>query len=134
MSAAQQAYEALIADASLDALIDGRLYPSRLPQAEPNRESALFPCVVYRQVSLADAPESHDGLSGWERPRVQLDCWGEAEEDDSAYAVAHAVADVVKTALRALTWRVENEIDMPEAALNLHRVVVDALLWTESDD
>jgi len=134
VSAVQQAYDALCADAALLSMVDGRIYPGRLPQSEPNSIAALFPCIVYRQVSLGDAPVSHDGLAGWERPRVQIDCWAEPDGEDSAYALAHAVADAVKTAVRAASFTVESENDLPDPETSLHRVIIDALFWTTSTD
>lgn len=134
MSAPADIYTALAADPGLVALIGTRLYHGSLPESKANEVGARFPCVVFRAVSLAEAPESHDGLSGWERPRYQFDCWGQQDDEDSAAAVAWAVADALKAALRgsaALLGRVANALDLPEPQTRLHRVVVDAILWTE---
>lgn len=133
MSAPAELYELLAADSGLDAVVDGRIYAGWLPESDANAVGAEFPCVVYRQVSLAPDEQTHDGINGWDRPRFACDCWAASDESASAYTNAHAIADIVKTILRAASFRVENEIDLPDPQPRLHRVTVDAVLWTDAD-
>ena len=133
MSAVAEVYDLLTADTLLDGIVDGRIYAGWLPESEANSAGAEFPCLVYRQVSLAPDVQTHDGTNGWERPRFAFDCWGAADESASAYANAHAIADAVKPLIRAASFRVENEIDLPDPQPRLHRVTVDAVLWTDAD-
>lgn len=132
MSAPSELYELLAGDASLDAAVDGRVYAGWLPESDANSVGAEFPCVVFRQVSLAPDEQTHDGIA-YERPRFALDCWALPDESSSAYAKAHAIADIVKSLVRAGTYRVEGETDLPETDTTLHRVVIDAVLWTDAN-
>lgn len=133
MSAPSELYELLAGDASLDAAVDGRVYAGWLPESDANSVGAEFPCVVFRQVSIAPDEQTHDGTNGWERPRFAIDCWAATDESASAYANAHAIADIVKSIVRGATYRVENEVDLPDPQPRLHRVIVDAVLWTDAD-
>ena len=125
-SAAEQVHAALAADADLAAVVGARLYHAKLPKADPETPNGRFPCVRYYAAGLGAGLDSHDGAAGWERPRWSFDCW--AADGASAWALA----DALRAALRAsaLTARVVSLVDLPDAATGLHRVVVDATLWT----
>lgn len=108
------------------AVVDANVYALRLPQGDPDDVTAHLPAVVFAEVAYAEGPFSHDGLSGWDRPRWQFDCWAET------YAGARELAADVQDALRTsdLGARIVGRLDLPEPDLGLFRVVVDATLWT----
>lgn len=114
----------------LDALggIAAGVYAQQMPPAAS--KNVQLPAVVFHEVAYVEGPHSHDGLSGWDRPRWQFDCWAET------YAAARMLAAEVQTALRAsdLGARIVGRIDMPEPGLDLYRVVVDATLWTPAEE
>ncbi len=133
MSGVNELYDLLAADEALAGIVDERIYAGWLPESDANSVGAQFPCVVYRQVSLEPDEMTQLGNDGWERTRFAFDCWAAPDESASAYAIAHALADVVKSVLRTASCRVESEVDLPEPQTRLHRVVVDAVLWTLTD-
>ena len=100
---------------------DGRVYAGWLPESDANSVGAEFPCVVFRQVSLAPDVQTHDGTNGWERPRFAFDCWGAADESASAYANAHAIADAVKPLIRAASFRIGKTISAAAPAARKRR-------------
>jgi hypothetical protein len=73
--------------AGLNALISGRVYPSKLPQG------VTYPAISFTRISTT---ESHAmGVdTGVKRARFQVSCWG------SNKATAYAVAEQVDLALR----------------------------------
>jgi hypothetical protein len=133
MSAPATVFDLLAQDASVAAIVGTRVYAGWLPEGEVNSVGAEFPCLVFRQTGQAPDEQTHDGANGWERPHFAVDCWGAASETDSAYAVAHALADAAKRVIRAASFRIDNAIDLPDTQTRLHRVVLDAALWTDAD-
>jgi hypothetical protein len=102
------------------ATVEAAVYSQHLPPG------ATLPCLVISEVAYAEGPFSRDGLSGWDRPRWQFDCWAET------YQAARTLATEVQAALRSsdLGARIVGRVDLPEPEMNLFRVVVDATLWT----
>ena len=111
MSAPAEVYDLLAQDAGLAAIVGTRVYAGWLPAGDANSVGAAFPCLVFRQVSQLPDELSHDGANGWERPRFAVDCWGAPTETDSAYGVAHALAQAVKRVIRAASYRIDNATD-----------------------
>lgn len=110
------------ADATLNALISGRLVRDSLPLDYP------LPAVVYRLIDAV--PEmAHDGASGVAIVRYQFDCWA---GDPGA---AEALADAVTTAYGGYRGvvagrkidgsRVVANVSFPEPDTQLSRRVVD---------
>jgi hypothetical protein len=58
----------LLADAPVNAVVAGRIYPGLLPQAPTT------PAIVYQRVT-GDHPVNQDGAGGPDRVRVQVDLW-----------------------------------------------------------
>jgi len=77
---------ALVADSDVNALVSGRVYLERMPQAE------AYPCIVFNRVSTSQNSllSSVDTLT---EVRVQVDCWA-----DSA-SVAYDLSKKVRTLL-----------------------------------
>lgn len=133
MTSPLQLRAALAADLSLAAMVSERIMPS------PLEDGTELPAVSYSIVGQAPGPVSHDSDGGWERPRVRCDCWG------AGYGQAWDLAGLVKAALREsdMCARIVMQLDMPEPeatvrlaegnAVRVHRVIVDASLWTEID-
>jgi hypothetical protein len=124
MSAPLQIAAALAADSALAALVGTGVYPGELPP------EAALPAVVYSAVGLGEGPVTHDSEGGWERPRFQFDCWC------TTYAGAWSLAGALKTALREsdLGARIVGQLDLSEPATGSWRVVVDATVWTETEE
>ena len=117
-------------DATLNALISGRMVRDRLPHGHN------LPAVVYR--SLTNTPQlAHDGQSGVDRVRYQLDCWDDSPDGAEALqnAVVNAFAGYAGTTgsrkLSVFAVEVQGSIPDPETALS--RRVIDLLIWDEGD-
>ena len=78
----------LVANAAVNAIVSGRVYPNKLPQ------TVTLPALTYQRV---DTPRvhSHDtsGATGTAHPRIQFDCWA------ASYANAKGLADALRGAL-----------------------------------
>jgi hypothetical protein len=76
----------LLADSTVDGLVDTRMYPDALPQAP------VMPAIVYTEISAARVP-TMDGPDGLPAIRVQIDAW-------AATALgAQALADAIRQRL-----------------------------------
>lgn len=107
----------LLADATVAALIDERVYPVSLPQ------TAVLPAVTYQRVFGTEGI-THQGPSGLERTRIQFDCWA------TTYAEATALAEAVTDALRVYPEaRIANVMDAPEPDVALRRRLVEVSIW-----
>lgn len=106
------------------AAVEANVYALHMPPAADGPTN--LPAVVFSEVGYAEGPFSHDGLSGWDRPRWQFDCWA------TSYATARDLATEVQETLRGsdLGARIVGRRDLSEPELDLFRVVVDATLWT----
>ena len=80
--------EFLIANAAVNAIISGRIYPNKLPQ------TVTMPALTYQRI---DTPRVHSmdssGATGTAHPRIQFDCWA------ASYASAKGLADALRGAL-----------------------------------
>ena len=78
----------LVANAAVNAIVAGRVYPNKLPQ------TVTLPALTYQRI---DTPRvhSHDtsGATGTAHPRIQFDCWA------ASYANAKGLADALRGAL-----------------------------------
>ena len=78
----------LVANAAVNAIVSGRVYPNKLPQ------TVTLPALTYQRV---DTPRvhSHDtsGAAGTAHPRIQFDCWA------ASYSGAKGLADALRGAL-----------------------------------
>jgi len=71
--------------AHLKNLVNGRMYPGRLPQ-EPT-----YPAITYRRISDAGLM-AHDGPGDLNTARFQFDCHGtHAQAEDTATAIKQAL-------------------------------------------
>lgn len=96
--AVQQALAILTADATVTALVAGRIFPLTRPQ-----EMAV-PSITLRRVVLT--PTNHlGGDGGLDNVRLQVDSL------DVTYAGARAVADAVRAAMKTAGILMTNEID-----------------------
>lgn len=93
-------YEALRDGANTAALVSGRVYPGEMPQ------NVTLPAVLYFRVSGVRL-YSHQGASGLDEARVQVECWA------ATYDGAQVLATAVRKDLEALGYRLTNQLDMP---------------------
>jgi hypothetical protein len=110
--------------------VDGRIYPVRLPQAEPSAPRARIPCVVYRRVFTDPQAQSHAGWGGLMKCRWQFDCWALTHYD------AEAVADTLRAALVAAPLAAQQVSVMDADAggdESLYRVIVEAYTWFDEE-
>lgn len=123
--------DALLADATFSALVDGRVYPNELPQG------VELPAVVYNTVS--DVPENSldgDASTRLKATRVQIDCYARPTRERGAYALAHDVSDRVENVVGNMTRAVdgadgiyESYRDLYDNVTQYHRVSMDFTLW-----
>lgn len=114
--------------AGLAALVDSRVYPIVAPQ-DPER-----PYLTYQLISRESEP-THDGPSGLDNPRLQIDTWA------STYVEAGQVAKQVRAAMDGFVGTVgdvefqasflDEERDLYEDATQppLYRVSQDYRGW-----
>lgn len=78
----------LVANAAVNAIVSGRVYPNKLPQ------TVTLPALTYQRI---DTPRvhSHDtsGATGTAHPRIQFDCWA------ASYSSAKSLSDALRGAL-----------------------------------
>ena len=82
-----------IADASIGAVVDNRIYPLRMPQG------ATLPCITYQRISTPRIV-THDssGATGdLTSPRFQFDAWGVTQKS------VKAISDVIRKVLHGKT-------------------------------
>jgi len=87
MPVEQKLYEALAADATIQELLSGRIFPVIIPQKTP------MPALVYHRVS--GVPYTHMGAGyGLSQVRIRVDIWARtyAEAKDICEAVKRSVA------------------------------------------
>lgn len=98
LEAVQQVLAILTADATVTALVAGRIFPLTRPQ------DMAVPSITLRRVVLT--PTNYlGGDGGLDNVRVQVDSL------DVTYAGARAVADAVRNAMRSAGVVMTNEID-----------------------
>lgn len=118
------------ADATLNALINGRLVRDSLPLNYP------LPAVVYRRI--AGAPEmAHDGPAGVAIIRLQFDCWadnpGTAEELATAVEGAYGGYRATAFGRKVDGARVVANVSFPEPDTQLSRRIVDVRFLDAGD-
>ncbi len=113
----------LAADATVTALLAGRMFPAVAPQG------TITPFLVYQVIS--DVPENTfmgDSSNRLSNFRVQIDCYSKS------YLEAHAAAAAVDAVLSAIDspdlscWR-ESSRDLYDDEAQLHRVSSDFSVW-----
>lgn len=77
---------ALTADASVNALVSGRIYPEAMPH------DVKYPAISYQRVSTVRT-QFLTGVDDLTQARIQIDCW------DSSYSGVKSLASAVKSAI-----------------------------------
>ena len=77
---------ALVADATTNALVSGRIYPEMMPQ------DTKYPAITYQRISTVRT-QFLTGVDDFTRVRIQVDCW------DDSYSGVKSLASAVKSAL-----------------------------------
>ena len=80
-------YSILSSDSAVDTLVDGRVYPKRLPQ------SPTLPAVTYFRVG-AQRSSVMGNDTGIVRKRIQVSSWGKT------YAAVNELAEAVRNAMQ----------------------------------
>lgn len=116
----------LINHAGLNALINGRVYPGRLP------DPPTLPALVYTRVSTVSV-SAYDGPLAEVEARFQIDAWGERQSD------VRQVAEQIRLALLGFNGdmggigtqipRQTNDLDSYETETGLYRVITEFLIW-----
>lgn len=118
MTVEKKLYEALKIWPPLTRLIDGRLYPVRIPQGEK------LPVVVYSRVS--GAPYNCLGSDyRTVRVRIRLDVW--AATYDEAHSIADALASGIASA-EGFEKIIEN-IGLDWGDDKTYRTSIDVICW-----
>ncbi len=124
MNAESAVRAALLADATVAALVGTRIGPMKLPQ------KPTLPAIVYQRISTPGDPPALDGAKAAPKIRIQLSLW--AESFDGARQLAAAVEERLDgysgpngdgTSLR-LVW-LANMSDDYEPETGLYRVIAD---------
>ena len=89
-------YDALVADGSIAALVDDRVYPIQLPQ-DPTLEA-----LTYQRISNTE----QRGTTELRETRYQINCWAER------YQESQDLATVVKSAMEE--WSIPSKTPLPE--------------------
>lgn len=106
-------YEALRDGANTSALVAGRVYPGEMPQ------NVTLPAVLYFRVS-GPRIYSHQGSSGLDDARVQVEAWA------ATYDGAQVLATAVRKDLEAAGYRLVQQMDLPILPeTRTRRVVMD---------
>ena len=121
-------YSILTTSLGLDALVSGRIYPVKLPQAP------LYPCISYLRISTQRL-----SAMGSDTPvvqaRFQFSAWDKKHSD--ALAVAVQIRAAIKR-YRGIEQGVtiqdvlqENELDQYEPNLGLYQIIQDFMIIYE---
>lgn len=113
-------YEAALV-ALLDPATSSRVYRMRLP------ENATLPAQTYSRVST-DHDYVHEGDTGLETVRVQVDCWANDPDAADATAVAGPLALSGYSDDFFQMIEVVNDLELDEADTGIYRRVVDLML------
>lgn len=76
----------LVADATVNGLVKGRVYPEIMPQ------DASYPAISYQRISTVRT-QFLTGIDDFTQVRMQVDCW------DDSYSGVKSLASAVKSAL-----------------------------------
>ena len=121
----------LIADATIGAVVDNRIYPMMMPQ------KVTLPCLTYQRISTPRIV-THDssGATGdLTSPRFQFDAWGVTQKETKA------ISDALRTVLHGKTGAMggvtiraalaENEAPEFDPDSELYRSRSDYIIWIE---
>lgn len=86
MSLEQGLKSALTADATVNGLVSGRIYPEIMPF------DVTYPAISYQRISTVRY-QTLEAVDGFTQVRIQVDCW------DSSYSGVKALASAVKGAI-----------------------------------
>lgn len=124
----------LLADSEIAGMVGERMYPQVAPQGAP------MPALVY---STRKEPLTvQEGLQGFDRWDVGIDCWSRAREGVAPYDEAKALSEAVVRVLggyRGATagMQIHSVIvdgiydDMADEETGLYSVGVDAVIWAQ---
>jgi len=118
--------------AGLTALINKRVYPLVMPQAEGLEKK--LPCIVYQKITGRHI-YSHGGESNLTRSRYQFSCY--AKTHVSAWNVTRqlqaalsAWSDMTVTPAVFVCF-LEMEMDLYDSTIETFRVIADYAIWHE---
>jgi hypothetical protein len=126
-------YDYLISDPTLNDLVNGRIYPQRLP------EGVLLPAISWQRISAERTYtyDPFDETDAYVSARIQFNCWAGVPEE------AMTVGDAILGALSGYGGPMAgeligssfavNEIDDFEAATKFYRRIVDFMISYEED-
>ena len=89
MSLEQGLKSALTADAAVNALVNGRIYPEMMPF------DVTYPAISYQRISTTTY-QLLENVDDFTQVRIQVDCW------DSSYSGVKALASAVKGAIHGV--------------------------------
>lgn len=118
----------LLADSTVEGLVDTRIYPVQLPQ------KPVLPAIRYSVIS-GFRTHSTPGTHGLARQRMQLDCY--ANTYSEAYTLAEAVrqcVDAYRGAAGSSTVQgafLANEDEFFEAEMKAYLISRDYFIWFE---
>jgi hypothetical protein len=126
-------FEYLSTDPGISALVDTRIYPSKIP------EPGIFPAIAWNRVSTnrINTYDSFDtGSEAYSFARIQFDAW------DKSFEGAIAVGEALLAALSGyggvmsgelITAHAVNEFDDHDSATKLFRRSLDFMVGYEDD-
>ena len=121
----------LIADATIGAVVDNRIYPLMIPQG------AILPCLTYQRISTPRivTHQSSGATGDLTNPRFQFDAWGVTQKEVKAISDAlRAVLHGKRGAMGGVTIRAaiaENEEPEFDPDSELYRSRSDYIIWQE---
>lgn len=130
MSIESEIFTTLKENAGLSALVNGRVYPMRLPQR------ATLPAVSYQRVSTM-VYQTRDNNVGLDRPRFQFDAW--ADDFDDVVAMRPALIRALLSLHAESNLRVDatiltNDQDVIEPESGRYRAIIEAYIWHENEE
>jgi hypothetical protein len=115
-------FDALMNNVAVSAIVDGRIYPVRLPR------EAVLPAVVY-QIPTIEPVSSMSGDSGIDNVSVVINAW--ASEYDKAHELAfNCRKALVESGLRVIT---EGQNDTENIETRSYGIVLQMRIWSKSN-
>jgi len=122
----------LIADATIGAVVDNRIYPLMIPQG------AILPCLTYQRISTPRivTHQSSGATGDLTNPRFQFDAWGVTQKEvkaisDALRAVLHGKRGVLAGGVTIRAAIAENEEPEFDPDSELYRSRSDYIIWQE---
>ena len=122
----------LIADATIGAVVDNRIYPLMIPQG------ATLPCLTYQRISTPRivTHQSSGATGDLTNPRFQFDAWGVTQKEvkaisDALRAVLHGKRGVLAGGVTIRAAIAENEEPEFDPDSELYRSRSDYIIWIE---